>query len=122
MDRSSNFSLSAVTAPTRCGGSAERAGELIIHRPQVRAGGGARAFKIHLDGRRVAALAEDATVCVPATDGHHEVEVRCWPHARVRLAIDLAPHQIVRLQTLLSPLRELEIYQESAVVERAPVF
>jgi hypothetical protein len=87
---------------------------LIIHRPHAASGGAARSFKVRLDGRPVAILAENATVRLPAAAGRHEVRVRCWPHAPVRLEIEVTPFQTVRLVSYLSALRELELLLERA--------
>ena len=100
--------------------SAEQAGELIIHRPRAMSGGAARSFKFHLDGRHVADLRAGSTACVRACAGHHELEVRCWPHARVRLTLDLAPHQTFRVRSYLSPLRELEMCLDNDFTAQVP--
>jgi len=76
--------------------SAERAGELIVHRPPIWSPGVARRIRIYLDGRRVADLAHGATVRICAYDGQHRLRARCRPLSTAELVVDLAPCETLR--------------------------
>jgi hypothetical protein len=90
-------------------GGGERAGEFIITRPRSWSRGSIRRFRLELDGRHITELAFGATIRVPAAQGHHELHVRCWPLGSAHLAVELAPHQILRLAIYVGALDQLVI-------------
>lgn len=89
--------------------SADRAGELIIHRPRTCTAGSWRRFRIELDGHHVANLAYGDTVRIPTYDGPHQLSARCRPLIGTHRTIELAAFETLRLHIHVGTLDQIEI-------------
>ena len=89
--------------------SAERAGELILHRPQAMTPGAARRIHVFLDDQQIADLELGGTERVPAIEGPHLLRARCLPLIGAELPFVLAPSETLRVQIYVGALEELSI-------------
>jgi len=89
--------------------SAERAGELIVHRPHTMTSGAARRIHVYLDDQQIADLARGGTANVPTDAGPHLLRARCLPLVSAELPFVLADYETLRVLIYVGVLEELEI-------------
>jgi hypothetical protein len=89
--------------------SAERAGELILHRPHTLTPGAGRRVHVFLDDRQIADLELGGTARVPAVEGPHLLRARCLPLIGAELPFVLAPYETLRVKIYVGALEELSI-------------
>ncbi|MBV9313613.1 MAG: hypothetical protein JO100_07620 [Pseudonocardia sp.] len=101
--------------PAEPHGSAEQAGELIIHRPLTLSPGAGRRVQLYLDARRAAKLSLGDSVRIPAYAGRHMLVARCRPLISGHLPVDLAPFHTMRFEVVVNTFNELEIRSSKVV-------
>jgi hypothetical protein len=89
--------------------SAERAGVLILHRPQTLTPGAARRIHVFLDDQQIADLEMGGTARVPSNEGPHLLRARCLPLIGAELPFVLAPYETLRVNIYVGALEELSI-------------
>ena len=89
--------------------SAERAGELILHRPRTPTSGAGRRVHVFLDDQQIADLELGGTARVPTMEGPHLLRARCLPLIGAELPFVLAPYETLRVKIYVGALEEPSI-------------